>query len=102
MVQDLTRHAVEMDDAGTALGGVAADMGAGQPQRLAQELDQQGAASTSPVTALPFTVMETVGMAFLLNIGAEGLVFDRRKPRQRRSGEIAPFLPELAVWNPTI
>ena len=43
MVQDLTRLAVDMHDAGAALGGVAADMGAGQPQILAQELDQQRA-----------------------------------------------------------
>jgi hypothetical protein len=32
-----------MHDAGAALRGVAADMGAGQPQILAQELHQQGA-----------------------------------------------------------
>src|SRR5712692_4325368 len=36
------RLAVEMHDAGAALRGVAADMGAGQPQILAQELHQQG------------------------------------------------------------
>ena len=34
--------AVEMHDAGAALRGVAADMGAGQPQVFAQKLDQQG------------------------------------------------------------
>jgi hypothetical protein len=34
--------AVEMHDAGAALRGVAADMGAGQPQVFAQELDSQG------------------------------------------------------------
>ena len=32
-----------MDDAGAALRGVAADMGAGQPQILAQQLHQQRA-----------------------------------------------------------
>src|SRR6266852_5613047 len=37
------RLAVEMHDAGAALRGVAADMGAGQPQILAQKLHQQGA-----------------------------------------------------------
>ena len=37
------RLAVEMHDAGAALRGVAADMGAGQPQIFAQELHQQGA-----------------------------------------------------------
>ena len=38
----LHRLAVEMHDAGAALRGVAADMGAGQPQIFAQELHQQG------------------------------------------------------------
>src|SRR5271163_241716 len=37
----LDRPAVEMDDAGAALRRVAADMGAGQAQVLAQELDEQ-------------------------------------------------------------
>ena len=40
----LHRDAVDMHDAGAALAGVAADMGAGQPQLLAQQFDQQGAA----------------------------------------------------------
>ena len=39
----LHRLAVEMDDAGAALRGVAADMRAGEPQVLAQELDQERA-----------------------------------------------------------
>ncbi len=39
----LHRLAVEMHDAGAALRGVAADMGAGQAQILAQKLHQQGA-----------------------------------------------------------
>src|SRR5579862_4946987 len=38
----LCRIAVDMDDASTALAGVAADMGAGQTEMLAQELHQQG------------------------------------------------------------
>ena len=36
------RLAVEMHDAGAALRGVAADMGARQPQIFAQKLDQKG------------------------------------------------------------
>ena len=40
----LHRHAVDMHDAGAALAGVAADMGAGEPELLAQQLDQQRAA----------------------------------------------------------
>ena len=39
----LGRDAVDMNDASAALRGVAADMRAGQPQILAQELHQQGA-----------------------------------------------------------
>ena len=39
----LDRLAVDMHDAGAALAGVAADMGAGQAQVLAQELDEEGA-----------------------------------------------------------
>jgi hypothetical protein len=35
--------AVEIDGAGTAMGGVAADMRTGQAQMLAQEVDQQRA-----------------------------------------------------------
>ncbi len=51
-----------MDDAGAALAGVAADMGAGQAQMLAQELDQQRAPLHLAGTGLPFTVMVTTGM----------------------------------------
>ena len=40
----LHRYAVDMHDAGAALAGVAADMGAGQPQLLAQQFHQQRAA----------------------------------------------------------
>ena len=39
----LHRLAVEQDGAGAAVGGVAADVGAGQAQVLAQEVDQQQA-----------------------------------------------------------
>ena len=39
----LDRPAVDMHDAGAALAGVAADMGAGQAQMLAQQMDKQGA-----------------------------------------------------------
>ena len=39
----LDRAAVEVHHAGAALAGVAADMRAGEPQVLAQELHQQGA-----------------------------------------------------------
>ncbi len=35
------RPAVDMHDAGAALAGIAADMGAGQVEMLAQQMDQQ-------------------------------------------------------------
>ena len=37
------RLAVEMHDTGAALAGIASDMGAGQPQILAQELHKERA-----------------------------------------------------------
>jgi hypothetical protein len=40
----LHRLAVDMDDAGPALAGIAADMGASQAELVAQELDEQRAA----------------------------------------------------------
>ena len=39
----LDRAAVDVDHAGAALAGVAADMGAGEAEMLAQELDQERA-----------------------------------------------------------
>ncbi len=39
----LDRAAIDVDHAGAALAGVAADMGAGEAEMLAQELDQQRA-----------------------------------------------------------
>jgi hypothetical protein len=36
------RPAVDMDDTGAALAGIAADMGAGQVQIFAQEMDEEG------------------------------------------------------------
>jgi hypothetical protein len=51
--------AVHMDDAGSALAAIAADMRAGQTQIFAQQIHQQGA-STSTETALPFIISLTV------------------------------------------
>ena len=42
-VQAFTALPFDVDHAGAALGGVAAHMGAGEPQVLAQVLHQQGA-----------------------------------------------------------
>ena len=38
----LDRPAVDMDDAGAALAGIAADMGTGQVQMFAQQMDKKG------------------------------------------------------------
>ena len=54
----LDRLAVDVDDAGAALRGVAADMGAGEAQVFAQELDQQRAR---------------------IDIGGNGLAVDRHR-----------------------
>ena len=48
----LHRFAIDMDHAGPALAGVAADMRAGQPQLFAQQFDQQGAALDRHAVAL--------------------------------------------------
>ena len=55
-------HGAAVDvTAGAALGSIAADMGTGQPQVFADELDQRGGrAATSAVTDLPFTFMLTL------------------------------------------
>ncbi len=72
----LDGHAVEMNHAGAALGGVAADMGAGQAQIFAQEFaPARCVSSTSAVTGLPFTVMETAASDFLPNSRAKRPLF---------------------------
>jgi hypothetical protein len=52
--------------------------------------------STSPVTALPFTVSATADMAFLLEIGPKGLVFRTdgrgRRPNGSKSGRFGLFV----------
>ena len=59
------RPAVDMDDAGAALAGVAADMGPGQIQVFTQEWTSSVRSSTSAETALPFTVNLTVDTVLL-------------------------------------
>ncbi len=59
MVQDLIGLAVDMHDAGAALAGVAADMGAGQAEFLAQQFDEERAALDLDRVLLPFTVRVT-------------------------------------------
>jgi len=56
----LYRPAIDMDDAGAALAGVAADMGAGQVQIFAQEMDEKGPVFDFSRDGLPFTVSLTV------------------------------------------
>ena len=57
IVQRLHRAAVEIDGAGAAMAGLAADMRAREVQFLAQEVDRAGcAARPAPRPALPLTV----------------------------------------------
>ena len=71
----LHRLAVDVHDAGAALRGVAADMGAGEPQVLAQELHQQGA--RIDVTGDGFAVHRQCdgGHGFLLEIRPKASFF---------------------------
>ena len=64
-LQAFTDSAVDMHHAGAALAGVAADMRAGQPQPLAQEIHQQRPALHLADTARPLTVRLTIGMSIL-------------------------------------
>ena len=62
-----SRHAVDMHDAGAALAGVAADMGAGQAEFLAQQFaDAASQGSTSTLVGLPLSV-KAIFMRLLLN-----------------------------------
>src|SRR5262245_51380709 len=55
--------------------------------------------STSPVTALPFTVIATAVMAFLLKVGPKAS-FSRRQPEPAADRiEFGAILPPSAVWN---
>ena len=95
----LHRLAVDMDDAGAALAGVAADMGAGHAEMLAQELDQQrarldlagdglavdghGDGNGHVVFSLTSLVCAARDSARLPGVGS-----DSRKPVMRRSSEL--------------
>src|SRR6266550_846188 len=57
-------------------------------------------ASASALTALPFTVMETAGISLLLEKrGQRPSYWGRTHLLGLNWGEIAGFLPEIAIWN---
>ncbi len=58
-VARLDRPAVDVDGAGAALRGVAADMGAGQVEMLADRVHEEGVGGASTVTSRPLTVKGT-------------------------------------------
>ena len=95
MVQDLTALPFDVDDAAAALRGVAADMGTGQPQVLAQKLHQQRARIDVGGDGLPFTVSETRGMALLLEIDQKALFLRSPTGPATFEGGIATFLPRF-------
>src|SRR6478752_986931 len=88
------RLAVDMDYAGTALRGVAAHMGAGEPQVLTQVLHQKGA--RIDVTGDGFAVHRQCdgGHGFPPRDPAKGLVFRTdgrgRRPNGSKSGRFCP------------
>ena len=103
MVQDFTARAVHVDDAGAALRGVAADMGAGEPQVLAQVLHQQGARVDVGGDGFAVHRHDTAGMVFLLENRPNVLFFASSGDAGGRFGvEIGRFCTELlhAILEP--
>ena len=104
----LDRLAVDMHDAGAALRGVAADMRAGEPQLLAQQLHQQGAridfggdglavhrhgnGDVSAPFGLPWGSSSKNSGQMSRFAGESG------SPAKFR-GEIGAFLPFFVPWN---
>ena len=94
----LDRLAVDMDDAGAALAGVAADVGAGHAEILAQELNQQRARLDLAGDGLAvhghgdgnghYLLPHIVGMRALDSARLPGRWPDSRKPVRRRSSEL--------------
>ena len=70
----LHRLAVDVNDAGAALRGVAPHMGTREPQILAQELHQQGAGIDVPGDGFAVHRHCDGGHAFLLKLGPKGLI----------------------------
>ena len=62
----LDRLPVDVHDAGSALAGVAADVGAGKPQPLAEEIDEQGSPFDLAADGVPIHDHGYSGHWFLL------------------------------------
>ena len=96
----LHRLAVDMDDAGAALRGVAADMRAGQAEILAQEVNQQRSVLDGPAT-FGRSPRDRRRTSFLLAVGAVQAGPDRlRLPApsvcRRRPEALGRMLPPPA------
>ena len=70
-VAGLDRAAVEMDGARAALRGVAADVRAGEPQLIAEKLDEQDVGFDVAVTALPLTVRLMLSAIATVSLGMD-------------------------------
>src|SRR5437868_615645 len=84
-----------MDDAGAALAGIAADMGAGEAQMFAQELDQQGAGFDITAHRLAIHCHGNCWHRFLLPCTSRNRIapaFDRRTSFLWRG-----LLPQLTI-----
>ncbi len=75
VVQDFTAMPFRMNEAGAALRRIAADMGAGERRCSRRNWTRSVRESTSAVTALPFTVIETDGIGIPPQTRAERPVF---------------------------
>src|SRR5215510_6699496 len=98
----LHRLAVHMHHAGAALRGVAAHMGAGEPQVLAQELDQQRARIDVTGDGLAVHRQSDGGHDYLLGSGQTPCFWRCRPQIEWKSGQFCPdFQPVTRrVLNP--
>ena len=95
-VQLFTGVTVQPDDAGPAVGGVAAPVRAGQAQVVAQEMDQQQPRlDIARVTRSPLTVMVTC-MSGLLSLGPAG-GGSAQRPRGQLAGQVALVVGRAAL-----
>lgn len=92
------RLAIYMHDTGTALAGIAADVGAGQPCESRKNCASSVRPSTSPDAALPFTVILTCVMMISLissplsevkhaTCGLKTAIFGRVATKQREPSQ---------------
>jgi hypothetical protein len=86
------RPPVDVDDTGAALAGVAADMGTGQIQMIAQEMDEEVLSSISAETALPLIFSSTLDIPQL-----PAFLFQRPCPNQRLRAKATEAVANLPL-----